>query len=141
MFLLDIPDSENEYSDFYCMLVKTYSDQMFNIALHILRNTYDAQDAVQDSFKSLWKHMQSTAFTPEKCTPQYMHKIVKNAALKLIEKRQKFETSEFTDGLNSEIASYISTSDEYSLHELYHTLLSDICQMKPIYRDVYFCIT
>lgn len=40
----------------YNIAVETYSDSLFGYALKFLRNSEDANDAVQDAFEKLWKN-------------------------------------------------------------------------------------
>jgi RNA polymerase sigma-70 factor, ECF subfamily len=41
----------------FAVLVRQYQDQLYRVALRMLGNPHDAQDAVQDTFLQAWQHL------------------------------------------------------------------------------------
>ena len=68
----------------FCDMVETYSDSAYNIALRMLRNTADAEDAVQEAFISAYRAFPS--FKGQSKVTTWLYRIVVNACLMKIRK-------------------------------------------------------
>ena len=74
----------------YEQFVHRYSSRVFAVAQHLLRNEDDAQDAVQDTFLSAFRAIDS--FEGQAQFSTWLHRIASNAALmKLRTQRRKRE--------------------------------------------------
>lgn len=60
-------------------LVEAYQNQAYGLAMRFLRDANDAQDAVQESFIRVWKHLRS--FDTERSFSTWLYKIVTNCCL------------------------------------------------------------
>ena len=68
----------------FCDIVETYSDAAYNIALRMLRNTADAEDAVQEAFISAFRAFPN--FKGQSKVTTWLYRIVVNACLMKIRK-------------------------------------------------------
>ena len=77
---------EDQFEDQFSERVEAYSGMAYNIALRMLRNTADAEDAVQEAFISAYR-----AFPKFRCHSKlstWLYRIVVNACLMKIRKEQ-----------------------------------------------------
>ena len=70
----------------FCDIVETYSDAAYNIALRMLRNTADAEDAIQEAFISAYRAFPS--FKGQSKVTTWLYRIVVNACLMKIRKEK-----------------------------------------------------
>ena len=68
-------------------LVETYQNYAFQLAYRFLRCEADAQDAVQDAFIRVWKHL--PRFNQRKKFTTWLYRIVVNIALDHIRKKKR----------------------------------------------------
>ena len=113
---------------------------MLQCANRILQNTEDAEEAVQNAYVSLWLNIKETEYSEslyqEKYTKQYLYRIVKNAALKMVQERNKQAYIELDEEISSEIVSTINLEEDYAKKELYRAIMADIQNMDSAYREV-----
>ena len=68
----------------FCDIVETYSDAAYSIALRMLHNTADAEDAVQEAFISAYRAF--SKFKGQSKVTTWLYRIVVNACLMKIRK-------------------------------------------------------
>ncbi len=84
--------------DAYGKLYELYATDMYRFALGLCKNTYDAQDAVQDTAVSVFKSMHSLR-NPEKFK-SYLFSALSNTCKKILSKNNyivEFEDTGYTD--------------------------------------------
>lgn len=84
--------------DAYGKLYEYYANDMYRFALGLCKNTYDAQDAVQDTAVSVFKSIQSLR-SPEKFK-SYLFLSLSNTCKKILSKNNyivEFEDTGYTD--------------------------------------------
>ena len=70
----------------FCEIVERYSDSAYQIALRMLRNAADAEDAVQEAFISAYRAF--AHFKGQSKVTTWLHRIVVNACLMKIRKEK-----------------------------------------------------
>ncbi len=80
------PTSEERLEEQFSEMVEAYSGMAYNIALRMLRNTADAEDAVQEAFISAYRAFPK--FKGQSKVSTWLHRIVVNACLMKIRKEQ-----------------------------------------------------
>lgn len=100
-------------------IYKQYHVQMENVAIHILKEQKDAEDAVQNAFMQVIRHFEKTSKISCEELPFWLISIVKNEALMILRKKKKIVPMEDWDG----IANTVSDITEYEeLVELFARL-------------------
>ncbi len=77
---------EEQLEEQFSEMVEAYSSMAYNIALRILRNTADAEDAVQEAFISAYRAFPK--FKGQSKASTWLYRIVVNACLMKIRKEQ-----------------------------------------------------
>lgn len=98
MIYLQTIESTAERSKFED-LYRMYRDYMYRAAFAILKNSQDAEDAVQSAFVSVAENLKNIAETDSPKTRGYIVTIVRNAAIDLYRKKQAHPQVEYADGL------------------------------------------
>ncbi len=95
MFFILLSEIESfpEKLDF-TLLYATYKPMMYSIAMSILHNREDAEDAVIEAFESAYIHERKIAGIHDQKTKSFLAIIVKNKALDIYRKNQRNETVE-----------------------------------------------
>jgi RNA polymerase sigma-70 factor, ECF subfamily len=68
------------------ILVRRHQRQLYRLAVQLLGNSSDAEDAVQDAFVAAWRRLRG--FRGEATFSSWMYRIVTNRCLKLLRKRR-----------------------------------------------------
>ena len=101
-------DADSKFERVY----RQYFGMMYNIAFHILQNSADAEDAVQDAFLYLarnpWKIRKVDSFE----TKSYIAVLTRHRALNLVQERHKHDHTELDDSAS---AAEITTLEESGL--------------------------
>lgn len=92
-------DSEQAFSQ----VVEDYADFAYNVAFRMLRNTEDAEDAVQEAFISVYRSF--ARFKGESKVSTWLYRIVVNACLMKIRKEKSRSKYVVETGYNDEIVS------------------------------------
>ena len=87
-FLLVTLESDEDKRQFVA-LYKQYHEKMEQVALHILGEQHDAEDAVQNAFLQIIRHFEKTIEIPCEELPFWITSIVKNEALMILRTRRK----------------------------------------------------
>jgi RNA polymerase sigma-70 factor, ECF subfamily len=73
-------------------LVERYKDRAFSLSLKILKNQYEAEDSLQDSFLKLYKSITEKKYESKSKFSTYFYSIVYNTA---VDHYRKFTTKRF----------------------------------------------
>jgi RNA polymerase sigma-70 factor (ECF subfamily) len=82
-------------------LVKAHKDRLYSLAVHLLGNTAEAEDVVQDVLIKLWNHHES--LESERVRP-WLLRVTRNACIDLIRKRVHQRAYAMAVGAESETA-------------------------------------
>ena len=137
-FLLLANDSE--YDDEYVYFYKTYYQYMFSVAMTILHNKYDAEDAVSDALETLCDvnvFRKINVYDKGNVKP-FIKTIVSNKARDIYRKKKRYYDEEDIDGIIGENENYTTLSAEQlaELNETYEEIKEAIRNMSPKLRDV-----
>ncbi len=127
--LIEDPDLESAFENIYF----AHRKRMMAIALSILENHEDAEDAVQDAFSAIARHARKLASMEERAVEVYVCKCAKTAALNMLpDKRRRAMIQPLEEHLD------IHDEDiptEYLVLENYEAVLRAIRSLPEIYRD------
>ena len=94
----------------FARLYAATSRKLFGIAMNVLRDRTQAEDALQEAYMKIWHHAQS--FDPERASPiSWMSAIVRNTAVDEFRKR-RIEAVECEEVLVSMVANDPDPGDE-----------------------------
>lgn len=118
-----------------------YSKRMFYVAMDILKNEYDAEDAVHNTFISIAVNMDKINDIRSEETYYYVMTITENTALNLLKKKKG--ESRKTINLDFEDDSWLFVSDidiaeEFVSKEEYNRIVDIIQSLPDIYSDVLY---
>jgi RNA polymerase sigma-70 factor (ECF subfamily) len=149
MQLLEKPDNRlvNEAvsgsSSAFEILFERYQRKMFRVALRLLRNREDAEDAVQEAFERAFVHLKT--FQGQSRFSTWLTRIAINEALALLRKRRREHAplegigAIGEEGEVSEIADSGATPEQRCEHAELHGILNDaIGSLNPILRRVVY---
>jgi RNA polymerase sigma-70 factor (ECF subfamily) len=105
-----------------------------NIAMSILHNQADAEDALQNAFIAIAKNIDKLSDANSKQTEAYVCLAAKNRALNMLPKkrqRDKLINIEYTNE-----KSYENVIFDYFNMENYKNILKCIEKLEPVYKDV-----
>lgn len=77
-------------------LVRANQDRLFSLAAHLLGNTAEAEDVVQDVLVKLWQHQ--SALAPERVRPWCL-RVTRNACLDLL-RRRRYQMAYVSEAVN-----------------------------------------
>ena len=127
--------------DAFGALFERYEGKMFQVAMRVLRHHEDAEDAVQQAFKSAFVHL--TSFQGQSRFSTWLTRIVINEALMLFRKRRpghiSVERNMTVEGeeVALELEDTAATPEERCGEQELHGVLNEaIGELKPTYRDV-----
>ena len=86
-FFLDVLESNVERQQF-AAIYEQYHERMEQVALHILGDRHNAEDAVQNAFLQVIKHFEKIYEIPCEELPFWIISIVKNEALMILRKKR-----------------------------------------------------
>ncbi len=120
VYLLTLIEEESD-KEFFTSLFENYKKQMHTSAKKVLKDDYLAEDAVQNAFVSVIKHLDKLRKMDEKAVKRYLLVSSKNSAIDLIKKEicvdTVYETTE--DLAKDEIYSVTEQAFiDYILNEL-----------------------
>lgn len=88
IFLLAALESEEDRQKFTA-IYEQYHTQLEDVAMSILKNQTDAEDAVQNAFMQVIRHFEKISEIPCKELPFWLISIVKNESLMILRKRSR----------------------------------------------------
>ncbi len=119
-------ESEDERRKFTAVYDK-YHKKMEAIALHMLGNQYDAEDAVQNAFLQVIRHFEKIHDIPCEELPFWLISIVKNESLMILRKKRGVVPLEDWDGFEQSAdgaAGYMELAELFRrLPETYRAVL------------------
>lgn len=130
LYMVDTPAEKELFERTYY----AYRDKLFALALRILGNRQDAEDALQDAFLSVAKNFDRLENESEEHIVGYITVSVKNAAYN-IKKRQKV-SEELKEEYSA--AGEESVPEELCKSETYETIINIIRDFNPTYRSVLY---
>ncbi len=71
----------------YEMLIEAYADMMYRVAYRILQNEQDAEDAVQESFINIYRHIEG--FNGQSKLSTWIYRITSNTALDIVRRHKR----------------------------------------------------
>lgn len=95
LFLYMALIDEKADQDTFAYIYQTYRKQMALVALHILRNPEDAENALQVTLLKLAEHIQSVPKDDPKMLRAYVLTAAKHTALTMLKQRK--ETADITE--------------------------------------------
>ena len=132
--------NDNEHIDEYVYFYNTYYRYMFSVAISILHNRYDAEDAVGDTLETLCdvNVFSKINVYDEGNVKPFIKTIVSNKARDIYRKKKKNYVEEDIDSIIVENENYGSLSAEQlaELNETYEEIKEAIRKMSPTLRDV-----
>lgn len=128
---IDDDGKRRTFEDIY----RKHHDTMFAVALSLMKNTYDAEDALSNALLSIAKNIRRIKTDNEKMLKGYLCKVVKNSCLDILRIRRREMAFLNVDEL------YDLGLDEDSINRLegdeqYKEIVGMILKMPPTYRDV-----
>ncbi len=128
------PPRKGAPEDPFEAIYRAHCAEMLRIAESILRDQREAEDAVQNAFMAIVRHMDKLTAMDPPAVRVYVCKCAKNAALSLLPaKRRRDETVPIED--ISPVASD-DTVAEYIARERYEAIVAAIRALPETYRDV-----
>lgn len=104
------------------------SPKLYAVALRILKEEGSAQDCLQESFLSVWRH--AASYRPERAAPMtWLTTLIRNRAIDLLRKQPQ-------DALKVDIETMLATLPD-QVHEATDKLAIDKClaELDPAHRD------
>lgn len=126
--------------DAFTELVDRYKTRVFNLALRMLRNRFDAEDIAQETFLHVFRALAS--FRTDQRFSTWLYKIASNLCIDLLRRRRHPTVSldaplRDSEELHREIPDYSTAPDEaYARIELHGDLQAVIERLPPRYRLV-----
>ncbi len=131
LFLYMALIDEKADQDTFACIYQTYRKQMALVALHILHNREDAEDALQATLLKLAEHIQSVPKDDPKKLRAYVLTAAKHTALTMLKQRK--ETADVTE-LN--LAAEGDLFEQVQTSLAYETLLRAFRRLPSPYREV-----
>lgn len=129
LMMVDTPEQKRKFAALY----ERYRYLMFKVAFDILQDHHLAEDALQEAFVRVAKHMECIGQLEETATKRYLITITKNAAIDLYRKQNNLRSREiYVD----ELAEYPMPLD-YMAPEEDCEVLDILKRLPPKYRDVF----
>lgn len=125
IYLLALFDDEADRRKF-TMIFNQYHCQMEQVAMRILTEQRDAEDAVQNAFVQIIKHFEKISEIPHEELPFWLISITKNEALMIRRKNQRVTTLEDWDA-------FVETTDS---DMNYDAVVAFFTRLPETYRGV-----
>ena len=129
LMMVDAPEEKRKF----VILYEKYCCLMLQIAMDILNDNQLAEDAVQEAFVRVAKHMENIGQPEETATKRYLITIAKHAAIDIYRKRNRLRSREiYMDELpkGQEPLAYMAPEEEYGVLDI-------LTNMPPKYRDIF----
>jgi len=134
ILFLDMLDSEEEKSKF-ARIYEKYRYFLWYLANERLQDAWLAEDAVQEAFLALTRHMDKIGDPESATTRNFLATIVKNKAIDIIRRRKGVIEENFDESVNREAQEDIL--DTYLVRENYERILDAVAKLDEIYRVVF----
>ena len=113
--------------------MRQYGNELLRMCCVLLRDRALAEDAVQEAFVRVAKHMEQIGQPEENATKRYLITIAKHAAIDLYRKRNKLHSREiYMDELpdDEKPLTYMAPEEDYDV-------LNILKNLPPKYRDIF----
>lgn len=117
-------------------LFLTYKDKMYGIALAILKNAPDAEDAVMDAALSIVKNISLFSPLPRNKRESLIVIIARNTAINRYRKNKRGKTVFFDEAYENMPDNEPTPEELFIMDESYDVLLGEIMSLEPLYRDI-----
>ncbi|MCD7864630.1 MAG: RNA polymerase sigma factor [Clostridiales bacterium] len=134
ILFLNMLDSEEEKSKF-ARIYEKYRYFLWYLANERLQDAWLAEDAVQEAFLALTRHMDKIGDPESAATRNFLATIVKNKAIDIIRRRKGVIEENFDKTVNREAQEDIL--DTYLVRENYERILDAVAKLDEIYRVVF----
>lgn len=134
ILFLNMLDSEEEKSKF-SRIYEKYRYFLWYLANERLHDAWLAEDAVQETFLALTRHMDKVKEEESAATRNFLATIVKNKAIDIIRRRRGVTEEAFEEGVNGEAQEDLL--DTYLVRENYERILHAVAKLDEIYRIVF----
>ncbi len=135
LLFLTMLDSDEDRSKFV-QLYHKYRYFLWYLARERLKDEHLAEDAVQETFLTLTRHMDKIGSVEATATRNFLATIVKNKATDLLRKRQGIMEEEASQKQEAEVSGE-DLLDQYLVQESYERILQAVRQLDEIYRVVF----
>ena len=133
MALIDEEPEQKQFETIYA----GYGKQMLAAAYRVLEDPGEAEDAVQNALLGIAKHIGKVPTGDEKVLRAYVLTAARNAALSILEKRQRVPETELEEAFT---ASDEDLFQRVAASEDYEALLRAIRKLDLCYREVLMLI-
>ena len=137
LLFLSMLETAEEQSKF-TLLYEKYRYLMWYVANDILKDKDLAEDAVQEAFLALTKHLDQVDGVNGPRTRRFLVTIAKSRAIDLLRREKRAEFTEYEDALG-DVADRNDTLDTYLQTESYEQLVEAIRSLDENYRVVLEC--
>lgn len=128
--LLDDPEEQEKFKEIY----DQYRHFLWYVANQKLQDEYLAEDAVQETFLALTRHMDKVEEVHSDRTRNFLATIVRSKAVDIL--RRKAPEAELTEEFGGESGDG-DLLDQYLIKEHYHALLACVLELDDAYRTVF----
>lgn len=139
IFLLAALENEEDRRKF-TVIYEQHHTRLENVAMSILKNQTDAEDAVQNAFMQIIRHFEKISEISCKDLPFWLISIVKNEALIILRKKRKVVFLEDWNGIESsvpDIAEYAELVELFTrLPDTYRAVLEMKYLMGYSYKEI-----
>jgi len=111
-------------------LVNQYQDQVFSLALYLLRNRAEAEDVTQETYTKLWQHIAEIEMETAK---HWLLKVTRNACLDRLRARREITNVET---IAEQVSERHEPSSEIMREQLSHWLREAIDTLKEPYKSL-----
>ena len=109
-FFLSMLENEADQRRFTKIYEQNYA-RMEQVAISLLKNQQDAEDAVQNAFVQIIRHFEKTSEIPCEKLPFWIIAVVKNEARMIMRKRKRIVSLEECDGMEEPDATQATYMD------------------------------
>jgi RNA polymerase sigma-70 factor (ECF subfamily) len=132
--MLDTPEERDKFTRLY----ETWRYLMYYVAKDILKDSDLAEDAVQEAFLTLIRHMEQVESVDSPRTKRFLVTITKSRAIDLLRRRRADEV-EYEDALGDDALGYEDVEEQFFSKEDYHRIVDGIRRLDENYRIVLEC--
>ena len=131
--MLETPEEQSRSTALY----ETYRYLLWYVAKDILKDRDLAEDAVQEAYLTLARHMDRVEEVNSPRTKRFLVTIVKSRAIDILRRQRRVEVTEYEDALGD--AADTDALDAYLTVEFYEQLVTAIRSLDENYRVVLEC--
>ena len=94
--MLEGEGEKEKFTDIY----DRYNAKMFSITMSYTGDFHDAEEALQNAFVSVARHIKDVKIDNEQMLRAFLYRIAKNAALDIVEKKKRFDFVSLDEDVN-----------------------------------------